>query len=281
MFFDTHLHLIYPDRLSYPWLADAGSLNRPATFENYLAKAGRLGIENCLHMEVDVAENQIREETQMIGEMSKLANSPMRGAISACRPEGDDFTKFLEWAQSQIFIKGFRRVLHVMPDTLSQSNVFRENVKRLSGTGLTFDLCVLPRQLPLAVQLIDHCPDVTFILDHCGVPDVKAGEWRAWSNDISQVAKRDNVIVKISGLIAYADPDSWCLDDLRPYFDHCVSAFGHNRIIWGSDSPVCNLGGGLEAWVAATHALAIDMSKQDKAAFFKKNAQNIWNIDTV
>ena len=231
MLYDTHLHLIYPDKLRYPWLDSFEVLNKPSTFDTYLTRAHRVGITGCLHMEVDVAEDQIKEETALVADLMALPQSPMRGAISACRPEDPNFPEFLDWAQSVPTIKGFRRVLHVMPDGLSQTDTFRNNIKRLTGTGLTFDLCVLPHQLVWASQLIDHCPEVTFILNHCGVPDVKAREIEPWGSSLSELAKRPNVLAKISGLIAYGDPDNWSLDDLRPFFEHTVSAFGHSRLV--------------------------------------------------
>ena len=276
MLYDTHLHLIYPNKLRYPWLDSFEVLNKPSTFDTYLTRAHRVGITGCLHMEVDVAEDQIKEETALVADLMALPQSPMRGAISACRPEDPNFPEFLDWAQSVPTIKGFRRVLHVMPDGLSQTDTFRNNIKRLTGTGLTFDLCVLPHQLVWASQLIDHCPEVTFILNHCGVPDVKAREIEPWGSSLSELAKRPNVLAKISGLIAYGDPDNWSLDDLRPFFEHTVSAFGHSRLVWGSDSPVCNRGGGLETWVSATHALTNTWQAAEKAAFLHDNAKELW-----
>ena len=83
-----------------------------------------------------------------------------------------------------------------MPDDLSQTQIFRDNIKRLTGTGLTFDLCVLPHQLPIAANLVDHCPEVTFIFDHCGVPDIKDHRKAPWAMNISEFAKRQNVIAK-------------------------------------------------------------------------------------
>jgi predicted TIM-barrel fold metal-dependent hydrolase len=137
---------------------------------------------------------------------------------------------------------------------------------------------MLPHQLPIAADLVDYCPHVTFILDHCGVPDIKGGNLSLWKKDISALAKRPNVIAKISGIIAYGDLKLWGLDCIRPYFDHTVASFGHNRIIWGSDSPVCNLGGGLETWVAATHALTADWALDQRHAFYKGNAKSIWTV---
>ena len=208
-----------------------------------------------------------------------LPKSPLKGIIAACRPEYDNCPASLEYIQQNPTIKGLRRVLHVVPDELSQTSIFRNNIKRLTGTGLTFDLCVSSRQIPLTNSIVDYCPDVTFILDHCGVPDIKSGEFKDWSVRIVELAKRNNVFCKISGVIAYGDPEKWTLDDIRPYFEHVVSTFGHKRIVWGSDSPVCNLGGNLETWVAATRALSSEWNLRDKESLFWRNARQIWNIN--
>ena len=279
MLFDTHLHLIYPDRLSYPWLDRVEILKKPSKYEKYFTLAKRLGIQGSFHMEVDVAEEQIMDETALIEELMLQPHCLLKGAISACRPEYNDFPEFLEWAHEKTVIKGLRRVLHVVPDELSQTAIFKNNIKRLSETNLTFDLCVSARQLPLACKIVDYCPDVRFIVDHCGVPDIKGNDFQKWSTNILELAKRANVYCKVSGIIAYGDPKLWTIDDIRPYFDHVVSIFGHQRVVWGSDSPVCNLGGNLETWVAATYNLTQDWNKKDRDALYWENAFRIWKLD--
>ena len=281
MLFDTHLHLIYPEKLSYPWLKNVKLLDKPSRLEDYTRRASRLGITACLHMEVDVAEDQIRAETVLISELIAEPRTLIRGVISACRPESEDFPLFLDWVRETKTIKGFRRVLHVVPDEISQSNRFRANINRLTGTGFTFDLCVSSSQLKLAIELVDCCPEVTFVLDHCGVPDIESGDITDWSKNIRALAKRGNVVAKISGLVAYGNLETWTIEDLRPYFEETVAAFGHQRIIWGSDSPVCNLGGGLETWVSTTYALTNDWSKEDRASLFWSNAVKLWNFDAT
>lgn len=278
MLFDTHLHLIYPDRLKYPWLENVDTLNKPSRYDNYKKKAARLGIKTCLHMEVDVEESFIGKETTLVADLIKNEGGPLRGAISACRPESKEFGGFLEKAQENPIIKGLRRVLHVVPDNLSQTDVFRSNIKRLSGSGLTFDICVQARQLFLAKELVDCCPEVTFVLDHCGVPDIKAGDINDWKLEITELSKRKNLLVKISGIIAYGDCNTWSLDDIKPYFEHAVSAFGFDRIIWGSDSPVCNLGGGIETWVAATYAITSSWTIEERQALLCDNALKLWGL---
>ena len=158
----------------------------------------------------------------------------------------------LERALADPFVKGFRRILHTVSDDISQGPLFRENVKRLSGTRLTFDIVMHPRQAPHALALAELAPGVGFILDHCGVPDIKGGDFDAWRRGISDLAARPNITAKISGIVAYADSGTWTAETLRPYVEHVIDRFGWNRVVWGSDWPVCTLGGGLLAWVAAT-----------------------------
>tara|TARA_R110002020_G_scaffold40118_2_gene118674 strand:- start:16655 stop:17494 length:840 start_codon:yes stop_codon:yes gene_type:complete len=278
MIVDTHLHVIDPSALSYPWLASVPALDKPWSYESYALEARRAGISRTLHMEVDVAPDRIDDETAYVGKLAGLPDSLVAGAIASCRPEAADFPSYLERQRDNPLIKGFRRVLHVMPDELSEQILFRENIKRMSGYGLTFDLCVLPHQLPLAMALADLAPDVNFILDHCGVPDIKGEARQPWQDHISELAKRSNVTAKISGVVAYADPETWIAETLRPWIEHTVSSFGWDRVVWGSDWPVCTLGGGLMAWVAATHAVLDGASESEKRKMLSGNARRIWKL---
>lgn len=278
MIVDTHLHVIDPSVLEYPWLASVPPLNQPWPYESYALEARRAGIAQTLHMEVDVAPERIEDETAYVSSLAHLPGSLIAGAIASCRPEDPGFEAYLEVQRDNPLVKGFRRVLHVMPDELSEQVLFRANIKRMSGTGLTFDLCVLPHQLPLAMALADLAPDVSFILDHCGVPDIKGDARQPWQDHIAELARRGNVTAKISGVVAYADPDTWIAETLRPWVEHTVSCFGWDRVVWGSDWPVCTLGGGLMAWVAATHAIIEGASADEKQKLLSGNARRIWSL---
>jgi predicted TIM-barrel fold metal-dependent hydrolase len=275
---DTHLHVIDQSALSYPWLSGAPALNRDFSYEEYAREAKRVGIAKTLHMEVDVAADDIEAEIDYVGKLSSQPDNLIVGAITACRPEDKGFAGFLERQKSNPVVKGFRRALHVMPDELSEGPLFRENLKRLSGTGLTFDLVVLPHQIPKAIALADLAPDLQFVLDHCGVPDIKGGGEHPWREHMNEIAKRPNVVGKISGVVAYADPESWTVATLRPYVEHTIGAFGWDRVVWGSDWPVCTLGGGLSTWVAATHALIAGASADERRKLLSENAKRIWRL---
>lgn len=276
MIFDTHLHLVNRSRLSYPWLSDAPALNRDWSYEAYEATALRIGITDVLHMEMDVAEADIDAETAYVASLMQRPGSLIRGAISAARPEAPGFAAWLERADRSV-VKGLRRVLHVVPDAVSQSTLFRDNIARLGLAGLPYDIVMLARQLPLAIELVDACPDTVFVLDHCGVPDIEGGAFDGWAAYITDLARRPNVILKLSGITAYTG-GGWSLASLRPWVTHVLEQFGADRMVWGSDSPVCTLHSGLTEWVAASQALLADLSASERRAILHTNACRLWDI---
>jgi len=278
MLFDTHVHLIDRKRLSYPWLANVPALDRDATYLEYARNAKQLGIGQSLHMEVNVAEQDMEKETSYVKELMDSPDSLLVGAIAACLPEHDDFPAYLERQKTLPWVKGFRRVLHVVDDEISRNERFRNHVALLSNTRYVFDICARADQLPIMVELIDACPDVQFVLDHCGVPNVKDAELDPWRAYMSRIAERPNVVGKISGVIAYGNALDWCIDDIRPFVEHTAEGFGPDRIVWGSDSPVCTLGGSLASWVAATREIFAEVSTDERAAFYSGNARRVWGI---
>ncbi len=270
---DTHLHLVHMDRFTYPWLAEAGALNRAWRAEAYASEAAKLGIEAALHMEVDVAEADMEAETRFALDVHPL----VVGAIAACRPESPDFPAYLDRLTALEGVKGFRRILHISPDELSQSDLFRANLRRLADRQLPFDLCVLSKQLPIGRALVASCPHVQFVLDHCGVPDVAAKALDPWRREITALAALPNVAAKISGIVAYAGSD-WTTADLRPFVEHIIESFGWDRIVWGSDYPVLTLTADLARWVGATREIVAGASPDEQAKLFHRNAERIYRI---
>ena len=274
---DTHLHTIDLSRLPYPWLESFEPLRRDFSAETYELEARRCGITDAIHMEVDVAADAIEQETAYVADLTRRPGSLVRWAISACRPEDASFAGLLDRTRAAGLVRGFRRVLHTQPDDLSESPLFRANLNRLAGTGLVFDLCALPRQLGRIADLVDACPDVTFVLDHCGIPAIKDGVLDPWRADIAALARRPNLNLKLSGVVAYAS-ENWGVADLRPYVEHAIGCFGWDRVVWGSDWPVCTLNGSLSTWVAATHALTAGCSSDETSALWSGNAQRLWRL---
>jgi predicted TIM-barrel fold metal-dependent hydrolase len=270
---DTHLHLVYKDRFSYPWLANVPAIDRQWTAENYFAAAEPLGIEQALHMEVDAAEADMLAET---GFMAGV-HPRVIGAIAACRPEYDDFAEQLERLAALPHVRGLRRILHQAPDDLSQKPIFADNLNLLPRYGLTFDLCLRADQLHLGAALAEKCPDVQFVLDHCGNPDIANNGFTPWALAVAELARHANVAVKVSGIVTNAKPD-WTAADLKPYFEHLVQSFGWERMVWGSDHPVLTQNGTLAQWVAATRELIAGASAGEQEKLLSGNARRLYRL---
>jgi predicted TIM-barrel fold metal-dependent hydrolase len=277
---DTHQHLIHPDRFGYSWCTGLPTLEDQAwRLAEYREAAGETGIEQTLFMEVDVDQPQMKSEADFFLRLAADPNSNIAGVIAACRPEREDFPGYLESIRHPK-LKGLRRILHTQPDELSQSDLFAENLSRMAELDLTFDLCLLARQLDLAKTILRRTPNVQFILDHCGIPNVKDVELDPWRQQIRELAEHPNLACKISGLVAYCDPQRVSADAIRPFVEHCIECFGWDRVLFGGDWPVCNLTSTLGRWVQIAEEILAGEPLERQQKFFSINAERIYRLNS-
>jgi predicted TIM-barrel fold metal-dependent hydrolase len=209
---DTHQHLIHHEKFTYSWTKDIPALQGAFRLGQYNEAIGSTPIEGSLFMEVDVDEIQLGDEARFFCDLADTSTNHILGVIAAARPEKDGFEDYLD-SIAHTRLLGIRRVLHTQPDELSTGSLFRENIRALAKRNLTFDLCILQQQLPLALELVQSAPEVSFVLDHCGVPDIAnnnppQGEgWLHWKSNIHRLATCPNVFGKISGITVYASAD--------------------------------------------------------------------------
>lgn len=274
---DCHQHLIYPDRLAYSWTADIPQLvGKAFTYEDYLSLVADAGPVRTIFMETSPDDSHWQDEAQLVMELADAPDTIIDGLVLNCRPEADgDFDQYIESIRHPKLV-GLRRSLHVMPDDLSQDDRFIANVRKMAAQGLTFDLCVLARQIHLGAALARQCANVQFVLDHCGVPDIAGGDIDRWRVAIREIAACENVVCKISGLLAYCDPRSANVETIRPYVEHCIACFGWDRVIWGSDWPVVCVTRDLPSWIAASRELLAEESSTHQHQLFHKNAERIY-----
>jgi predicted TIM-barrel fold metal-dependent hydrolase len=275
---DTHQHLWDLDLFHYSWLHSLPRLNRSFRMADYLAAAQGLNVVKSVHLEADVDEPYMLDETRHLLALADQPDNPLEGVVACGRPERDDFKSYLDKIAGHRRLKGIRRVLHTQPDELGQGDTFLKNVAALSGYGLSFDLCVLARQLPIAINLVSRCPDVVFILDHCGVPQVKEKELDPWRSYITEIARFANVVCKISGMVAYADPKTWSAEDLRPFIEHAIASFGWGRVLFGSDWPVCTLSASYQQWVDALQTITLGAGAVNQRKLFYDNAVRVYRL---
>jgi predicted TIM-barrel fold metal-dependent hydrolase len=275
---DTHQHLWDLDLFHYSWLNSLPALNRSFRMPDYLEAAKGLKVVKSVHLEADVDEPYMLDETRHLLTIADQLDNPLEGIVACGRPESKDFRSYLDKIAGHPRLKGIRRVLHTQPDEVGQGATFINNVAALSSYGLSFDLCVLARQLPIAINLVSKCPDVVFILDHCGVPQVKERNLDPWRSYIADIAQFPNVCCKISGLVAYADPERWTAEDLRPFVEHAIASFGWDRLLFGSDWPVCTLSASYQQWVEALRAITQAAGEVNQRKLFHDNAVRVYRL---
>lgn len=274
---DTHLHLIARDRFGYGWADGIPALaDGNFTLEDAISLSSPR-VQNWIFMEAAVDDEFYRDEARWVHGL--MAREPrLAGQIASCRPETDDgFTAWLDECDG-LGVVGFRRVLHVVDDEMSQSDTFRANIRRIGMSGKAFDMCFLARQLPIARELARACPDTQLVLDHCGVPDIAGGGLDPWREDISALAELPNVTCKFSGIMAYCAPGTANIKTLRPYVDHVLEAFGPKRMLWGGDWPVVNLAEGLPAWLDVTSEILAQLSDHEAAEIGQRTAQRVYGL---
>ena len=274
---DTHQHLVYRDVANYSWAKDIPPLATDNfTVENYLELTEGLGIGGTLFMETGVDDPDYQNEAKYVQKLSDNSNNGIKGLIVSIRPEDDNFDHWFN-ETLQMNVSGYRRILHVMPDDTSQAQIFRDNVKKIGIAGKPFDICYLPTQLSIAYDFAKDCSEVNLVLNHCGVPSIAAGEIEQWGKDIKKLAELPNVFCKLSGLMAYCAPGTSSQETIQPYVDHVLETFGPNRMVWGSDWPVVNLGKGIQEWISVTRNILSKLSDSEAEAIANSNAQKIYN----
>jgi predicted TIM-barrel fold metal-dependent hydrolase len=274
---DTHQHLILRDRLGYAWTADIPALAvGDFTREDYARLTAGKGVAGTIFMETGVDDADYQTEARLVAGM--VGTGGMLGQIASIRPEEDaGFDGWLDEAQG-LGVVGFRRILHVVPDEVSTTDTFRANLRKIGRAGYPFDLNFLSRQLiPVGLPLLRACPEQAFVLDHCGVPDVAAGDWEVWAKGVAAFAGFENVVVKLSGITAYSAPGAG-VDVVRPYVDRLLDLFGPDRMLWGSDWPVVDLGAGLPGWIDMTRELLAGLSEAEQDAIGQGTAKRVYGV---
>lgn len=281
---DTHQHMWDLSEFELPWLDGEGleTIDRSFVMSDYLAATEGLNVVKSVYMEVNVAPSQRLKEAEYVIDLCQREDNPMAGAVIGASPQSGDFAAYAERFADNASIKGFRTVLND-PDRPSQmclQRQFVENIQRLGEWSKIFDLCMRPEEIQDGVRLADLCPQTTFIIDHCGNMGVQSkdqGHRDAWMAAMREMAKRDNVFCKISGIVVTASED-WQPQDLVPNMDFCIDTFGEDRVFFASDWPVCTLKATLRQWIEALQWIVRDRSMEFQRKLFHDNASRVYDL---
>lgn len=295
---DTHQHLWDLTKVNLPWLTPGTPLCRSFVMQDYLKATQGVNLTKSVYMEVAVTPEDKLTEAEYVLELCRQTDNPTVAAVIGFIPGSDGFCESMARFKGSPYIKGVRHIPRngaAGQEFLYLQKPFIDDIRLLGEMGKRFDLCPPPQHLPEAIRLVDKCPDVRFICDHCGNADPKAfwsqsrrdanpqagraaHEADQWRRDMGKLAERKNVVCKISGIVTRAPKDNWLPDDLAPIINHCLEVFGPDRAMFASDWPVCTRVASLREWVAALNTVVRGRSEEQRRKLFGENAVRFYEL---
>jgi len=272
---DAHQHFWQFDPQRDSWITDEMSILQ----SDYLpAELGEIYQEYAIDGCVAVQASQSLAENDFLLDLAGK-NDFIKGVIGWVDLQHERVEDQLaQYAESKK-MKGFRHVLQGESNrALMLEPAFKRGISYLEKYGFSYDLLIFPDQLSFASELAAAFPKQRFVLDHIAKPDIKGKTIENWKRDITLLAEYENVHCKISGLVTEADWKSWHRDDFSPYLDVVFEAFGINRLMYGSDWPVCNLAGGYKGVVDIVENYLDQLSENEKTLFWGQNAIKFYQL---
>jgi L-fuconolactonase len=275
---DSHQHFWRYDPLRDAWITNAmAALKRDFLPEHLAEELTANGMDASVAVQADQSEN----ETMFLLDLAEK-NQRIAGVVGWVDLRSPRISERLEHFSHFSKLRGFRHIAQAEPDDrfLAREDFIR-GVAQLRPFGFTYDILVYSRQLPAAIELVTRVPEQRFVIDHLAKPEIKAGKTEPWATHIRKIAQNKNVFCKVSGLVTEADPKNWKADDFRPYLDVVFDAFGPQRLLFGSDWPVCLLAGTYRQVKQLIEAYVSDFSQADKEKIFGGNAALFYGLKSA
>jgi len=276
---DTHLHIWDPTKLRYPWLDDVPFLNRAFLIDDYREACGPIDVEKMVFVQAEADFSLFRDEAAWVSEVARI-DPRIRGIVAwAPLENGAAAEPDLAQLAENPLMRGIRRIIQFEPDPeFCLKPGFIEGVRLLPRYGLNFDICISHGQMANTIRFVEQCPDVSFILDHIGKPDIKNGVREPWRSHLKTLSAFPNMMCKMSGLVTEADMDNWTDDDLRPYIDHVIECFGFERTMFGGDWPVAYQATEYPRWVETLERSLKGVREDQLRRLFRENAESFYRV---
>jgi L-fuconolactonase len=271
---DTHHHFWRYDPVEYDWITDDMYQIKndflPEQLKGVIEKAGVDAV-------VTVQARQTVGETEWLFDLA-AENDFIRGVVGWLPLINPDIELYLERYSENPYLKALRHVLQGEKDEYMLTKEFNHGIGLLKKFNLVYDILIFEKQLPAAIQLVDHHPDQLFVLDHIAKPRIAENILSPWKENICKLAERPNVYCKISGMVTEADFNSWTRQQLKPYMDTVMEAFGPDRLMFGSDWPVCLTACEYEEWLNLVNNWLGQLSVEEQAKILGKNAVKVYRL---
>jgi L-fuconolactonase len=277
---DAHHHVWDLAVRDQPWMT--GEVMAPIARTFYIdefvaeAEASRISQSVVVQTVTEIAET---EELLDLAAATKGLAGVVGWVDLAAAEVGDQLDQLLA-RQSGRWLVGIRSLVQYEPDPawLARPAV-RAGFREVARRNLVNELLVVPHQIGAVIDAVGSLEEGCFVLDHLAKPAIATASWEPWATGLADLAARENVSAKISGLVTEADWTNWRPDDVRPYLDHALSVFGPDRLLFGSDWPVCTLAASYWQVVELAEEFIADLSTGEQATIFGGNAAEVYALN--
>ncbi len=282
---DTHLHIWDFDRLDYSAFKGHPLFGRSYQIEDYQRDCGSLEIEAMVFLECyadfSASKGQYIEEVKYVEESAER-DPRIKGIVPMAPVEWGRRVETIleEMYNNHPNVKGIRRIVEFdnNPRELTLSKNFIEGVNTLEKFGYHFEINVNHTQMDIVREFVKLIPNVPMILDHCGKPGIAEGELEQYKDDIAELSQHPNLWIKLSDLPVEADHETWTDEDIKPYIDATIEAFGFNKTIYAGDYPICLQATTLTRWVDVLDRALVGSSDEELRKFYRDNANNFYRL---
>jgi L-fuconolactonase len=278
MIVDAHHHFWDPTRASYPWMTDElGSIRRPFGPDDLRPLLAAHGVDRTVLVQTRSSLDETRELLALADRTDFVAG--VVGWVDLTAPDVAAGLLALRDGPGGLWLVGVRHQVHDEPDAgwLLRPDV-RRGLEAVGKAGLVYDLLVRPRELPAALEVARTLPDVRFVIDHVAKPRVRDGADPEWAERLAPFSDLPHVRCKLSGLVTEADWTGWRPADLAPFIRRAVAWFGPERVLFGSDWPVCLLAASYGQVLDALDAALADLPAPARAAAMGGNAAALYRL---
>ncbi len=272
---DAHQHFWRYDAQRDGWITDEMSvLKRDFLPADLLPELAANAIDGSIAVQADQSEREMQFLLDLAAQHSEIA-----GVVGWIDLRSPNVRERLDYFSQFEKLCGFRHVVQSEPDDCFMLHPdFLRGIAALSEFDFTYDILIYPRQLPAAIEMVARFPKQPFIVDHAAKPEIKDCRISQWAGQMRSLAQNRNVYCKVSGLVTEADWRNWSARDFLPYLDLVFDAFGIDRVIFGSDWPVCLLAGSYTRVRQLLVDYTADFSAADKAKIFGANAVHFYGL---
>ncbi len=271
---DAHQHFWHFDPVRNSWIIeDMGRIRRNFLPEDLYPLLKSSGIDACIAVQADTS----LRETDFLLDLARQ-HEWIYGVVGWIDLSSPSLEQTLENYSSKHKLLGFREILQDKDPQFMLRDEFIQGVQYIGKKGYTYDILVYPHHLSASLELVKKCPTQKFVIDHLAKPYIKDKEWKEWKKAMQPLAERELVYCKVSGMVTEADWKKWTEGDMAPYLEIALELFGPERLMYGSDWPVCLLAGEYEQVYEVIQNWASRLSPSEQGRVFGKTAAEFYNI---